>query len=114
MDAGPKTDPNDHTVMAKAPCGCLFASPDRRFAVYFTPCKTAGHVGICGTENGCVYDSPGAMYSLHVVPYKSYHRESVGEWEPGRDAKDYPGKCPRCKGPAYIGFSEVDCKAGCR
>jgi hypothetical protein len=25
----------------------------------------------------------------------------------------YPHKCPRCKGPAYIGFSSVDCKAKC-
>lgn len=25
----------------------------------------------------------------------------------------YPHVCPRCKGPAYVGFSNVDCKAKC-
>jgi hypothetical protein len=30
------------------------------------------------------------------------------------DLRDYPGICPRCLGPAYIGLSAVDCPGGCR
>lgn len=27
---------------------------------------------------------------------------------------DFPHKCPQCASPAYIGFSSVQCSAGCR
>jgi intein-encoded DNA endonuclease-like protein len=27
--------------------------------------------------------------------------------------KEYPHICPKCKGPAYIGISHVDCKNNC-
>lgn len=27
--------------------------------------------------------------------------------------RDYPHVCPKCKGPAYIGFSNITCKANC-
>lgn len=30
--------------------------------------------------------------------------------DPGR----FPHSCPRCSGPAYVGFLEVDCQRGCR
>ncbi len=26
----------------------------------------------------------------------------------------FPHECPKCSGPAYIGFSTVECKRGCR
>jgi hypothetical protein len=26
---------------------------------------------------------------------------------------DFPGVCPRCGGPAYVGATSVDCKAKC-
>lgn len=30
--------------------------------------------------------------------------------DPGR----FPHTCPRCRAPAYVGFSDVDCSRGCR
>lgn len=33
--------------------------------------------------------------------------------EPKKDDK-YPHKCPKCGGPAFIGFSHVDCKNKCK
>ena len=32
---------------------------------------------------------------------------------PDRDAR-YPHQCPRCSGPAYVGFVSVDCKLRCK
>ncbi len=29
-------------------------------------------------------------------------------------ATDYPHLCPRCRGPAYVGFREIDCQRKCR
>lgn len=29
-------------------------------------------------------------------------------------AADFPHECPKCKGPAYIGFSKVECKRSCK
>lgn len=31
-----------------------------------------------------------------------------------KDDEKYPHKCPKCGGPAYIGFSDVDCKNKCK
>jgi len=27
---------------------------------------------------------------------------------------NYPHKCPKCNGPAYIGFNSIDCSKGCK
>lgn len=34
--------------------------------------------------------------------------------EKSRKDEKYPHKCPKCGGPAYVGFSSVDCKNKCR
>lgn len=44
--------------------------------------------------------------------------EWINQGAPDIDAtrfkdKHYPHKCPRCKGPAYVGFSSIDCKTKC-
>lgn len=30
------------------------------------------------------------------------------------DMQRWPHKCPRCSGPAYVGFAKVECAGGCR
>lgn len=29
------------------------------------------------------------------------------------DKEKYPHICPKCKGPAFIGFNQIDCKRNC-
>lgn len=36
------------------------------------------------------------------------HKESGA-----KDLGDYPHLCPKCHGPAYIGFDKIDCSRGC-
>ncbi len=38
----------------------------------------------------------------------------ISEEAGARMSSKYPHKCPHCGGPAYVGFSSVDCQAGCR
>lgn len=36
-----------------------------------------------------------------------------GEKEKPKDDDRYPHKCPKCGGPAYVGFTDVECKNRC-
>ena len=40
--------------------------------------------------------------------YNSNHSTSV------KTINDYPHKCPRCGGPAYVGIFKFDCPKGCK
>lgn len=49
----------------------------------------------------------------YYTEYESWRPDDKEEPKPKKDEK-YPHKCPKCGGPAYIGFSDVDCKNKCK
>lgn len=54
--------------------------------------------------------------ALEAGAYKAapgWEIEAPKEEKPKKDDK-YPHKCPKCGGPAYIGFSDINCKNKCR
>jgi hypothetical protein len=50
--------------------------------------------------------------SYNAAPARKLVDEIEFEIIPAKDDR-YPHKCPRCKGPAYIGLNKIDCKAKC-
>lgn len=58
-----------------------------------------------------VFHSSGMWVSTNNVYLPFGYFELVDRAE---NDKIYPHKCPRCKGPAYVGFLNVDCRNGCK
>jgi hypothetical protein len=44
----------------------------------------------------------------HLMP-----ATGLGYSEPTSSRKEFPHKCPKCGGAAYVGFTSIDCSNGC-
>jgi len=57
--------------------------------------------------------APSEGHTLEVEPLDLTVDANGNFWPTPKKDENYPHKCPRCGGPAYIGLSKVDCKAKC-
>ncbi len=46
-------------------------------------------------------------------PWDELHKLLLPGTRFGRTIPSYPHLCPRCRGPAYVGFREIDCQRKC-
>jgi|SRR5579859_2725506 len=58
-------------------------------------------------------DPDGAVYPAGMKRIKFEDKPLVLKNPNLKDA-DFPHECSKCKGPAYIGLNNVDCKAKCK
>jgi hypothetical protein len=78
-------------------------------------CTTSGAVARLGgivTMTGNYSVSEWNVIGANAISLEVLKRYVVDA--PTTDLSRYPHKCPKCTGPAYIGFNSVECSRGCK